>query len=94
LTQFDPLKWADFRALGRSKQRETAFRVSETASPKIAVSVLHVMRKFLFEVGSISMIIYVYIYISIWLVVWNIFYDCPYVGNVIITDELHHFSEG
>ena len=34
------------------------------------------------------------IYISIWLVVWNIFYDCPYVGNVIITDELHHFSEG
>jgi len=27
--------------------------------------------------------------------VWNLFYDFPYIGNVIIpTDELQHFSEG
>ena len=25
----------------------------------------------------------------------HVFYDFPYIGNVIIpTDELHHFSEG
>ena len=31
----------------------------------------------------------------IWLVVCNIFYDFPYIGNVIIpSDELHDFSEG
>jgi hypothetical protein len=29
-----------------------------------------------------------------WLVVWNMFYDFPYIGNVIIpTDELIIFSE-
>jgi len=35
-----------------------------------------------------------FIVLPTWLV-WNMFYDFPYIRNVIIpTDELHHFSEG
>ena len=38
-------------------------------------------------IGAISLMIF-------WLVVWNISYDFPYIGNVIIPTDLHIFQRG